>query len=126
MKAPSQTGDGRRRLPLQVRLTALMGAVVSLALLLSIATVLNRQYKAMEQMAPTSGTTIASFVANNVALRTVENAGLPPAEQDWPPVQRFVAAASRDLGSAKLVADPAASCADRVMRPPRPPLSSRR
>lgn len=97
-ESASQAGDGRRRLPLQVRLTLLTGAVVGLALLLSIATVLDRQYKAMEQMALTSGTAIASFVSNNVALRTVENAGLSPAEQDWLPVQAFVAAASRDSG----------------------------
>jgi tRNA A-37 threonylcarbamoyl transferase component Bud32/HAMP domain-containing protein len=95
--------EGRRRLPLQVRLTLLMGAAVGVALLLSIATVLDRQYKAMEQMTLTSGTTIASFVANNVALRTVENAGLSPAEQDWLPVQAFVAAASRDSGIREIV-----------------------
>ncbi|HYN46008.1 MAG TPA: protein kinase, partial [Allosphingosinicella sp.] len=92
----STAKDGRRRMPLQVRLTLVMGAAVGLALLLSIATVLNRQYKAMEQMALTSGTAITSFVANNVALRAVENAGLPHAEQDWLPVQAFIAAASRD------------------------------
>ncbi len=90
--------EGGRRLPLQARLALVMGAAVGLALLLSITLVLDRQYKAMEQMALTSGTTISSFVANNVALRTVENAGLPPAEQDWLPVQAFVAAASRDAG----------------------------
>ena len=102
-EGPNLTSDGRRRLPLQIRLTMLMGAAVGLALLLSIATVLNRQYKAMEQMALTSGTAIASFVANNVALRTVENAGLSPSEQDWLPVQAFVAAASRDSGISGIV-----------------------
>jgi serine/threonine-protein kinase len=88
--------DGRRGLPLQIRLTLVMGVAVGLALLISIATVLNGQYKAMEQMALTSGTAITRFVANNVALRAVENAGLAPAEQDWLPVQAFIAAASRD------------------------------
>jgi serine/threonine-protein kinase len=95
--------EGRGPLPLQVRLTLLMGAVVGIALLISIATVLDRQYKAMEQMALTSGTTIASFVANNVALRTAENAGLSAAEQDWAPVQAFVASASRDSGIREIV-----------------------
>ena len=95
--------EGRRPLPLQVRLTLLMGAVVGIALLISIATVLDRQYKAMEQMALTSGTTIASFVANNVALRTVENAGLSASEQDWLPVQAFVATASRNSGISEIV-----------------------
>lgn len=95
--------ESGRRLPLQLRLTLLMGAAVGLALLVSITTVLNRQYRAMEQMALTSGTAISSFVANNVALRAVENAGLSPAEQDWMPVQAFVAAASRDSGISEIV-----------------------
>ena len=102
-QALSAAGEGRRRLPLQLRLTLVMGAAVGLALLLSIATVLNRQYRAMEQMALTSGTAITRFVANNVALRAVENAGLPAAEQDWLPVQAFIAAASRDSGVRRIV-----------------------
>jgi serine/threonine protein kinase/HAMP domain-containing protein len=95
--------DGRRGLPLQLRLTLVMGAAVGLALLLSITTVLNRQYRAMEQMALTSGTAITSFVANNVALRAVENAGLSPSEQDWLPVQAFIATATRDSGIRQIV-----------------------
>ena len=102
-EGPNLAREGRRRLPLQVRLTLLMGAAVGVALLISIATVLDRQYKAMEQMALTSGTAIASFVANNVAVRTAENAGLSPSEQDWAPVQAFVAAASRDSGISEIV-----------------------
>jgi serine/threonine protein kinase/HAMP domain-containing protein len=92
-----------RRLSLQVRLTLVMGLAVAAALVLSITTVLNRQYAAMEQMTLTSGTAISSFVANNVALRAVENAGLAPAEQDWLPVQAFIATASRDAGLRQIV-----------------------
>jgi serine/threonine protein kinase/HAMP domain-containing protein len=102
-EALSSARDGRRRLPLQLRLTLVMGVVVGLALLLSIATVLSRQYKAMEQMALTSGTAITSFVANNVALRAVENAGLSQSEQDWLPVQAFIAAAARDSDVRQIV-----------------------
>ena len=102
-EALSSARDGRRRMPLQVRLTLVMGAAVGLALLLSIATVLNRQYKAMEQMALTSGTAITRFVANNVALRAVENAGLSQSDQDWLPVQAFIAAASRDTEVRQIV-----------------------
>jgi serine/threonine-protein kinase len=94
--------DGRR-LSLQLRLTLVMGIAVAAALVLSIATVLNRQYAAMEQMTLTSGTAISSFVANNVALRAVENAGLAPADQDWLPVQAFVTAASHDAGLRQIV-----------------------
>ena len=102
-EALNSANDGRRRLPLQMRLTLVMGAAVGLALLLSIATVLNRQYKAMEQMALTSGTAITRFVANNVALRAVENAGLSQVQQDWLPVQAFIAAASRDSDVRQIV-----------------------
>jgi serine/threonine-protein kinase len=80
-----------------------MGLAVAAALVISITTVLNRQYAAMEQMTLTSGTAISSFVASNVALRAVENAGLAPAEQDWAPVQAFVTAASHDAGLQQIV-----------------------
>ena len=103
LEALSSAGESRRGLPLQVKLTLVMGAVVGAALLLSIATVLNRQYKAMEQMALTSGTAMTGFVADNVALRAVDNAGLAPAEQDWLPVQAFIAAATRDSGVRQIV-----------------------
>lgn len=92
-----------RRLPLQARLTLVMGLAVGAALALSIVTVLNRQYAAMEQMTLTSGTAISSFVANNLALRAVDNAGLAPEEQDWVPVQAFIATASRDAGLRQIV-----------------------
>lgn len=81
---------------LPFRLTVLMGVVTALALTLSISLVLHRQYQTMERMALTSGSSIASFVADNVSLRAVDNAGLPAAQQDWLPVQAFVGAASRD------------------------------
>lgn len=93
------TGDaeGRARyLPLQARLTLAMAIVTATALLISIGTVLDRQYRAMERMAITSGSSIASFVASNAALRSVENAALPPDERDWLPVQAFITAAAAD------------------------------
>lgn len=86
----------RPRVSLPWRLALIMGTVLALALVISIGTVLDRQYQTMQRMALTSGTSIASFVANNVALRAVENVGLPEAEQDWLPLQAFIAAASAD------------------------------
>jgi HAMP domain-containing protein len=102
-EALKNSGEGRRGLPLQLRLTLVMGAVIGLALVLSIATVLNRQYRAMENMALTSGTAMTRFVANNLSLRAVENAGLPAAEQDWLPVQAFIEAASQDSEVRRIV-----------------------
>ncbi|MDT9598860.1 protein kinase domain-containing protein [Sphingosinicella rhizophila] len=93
----------RRGLSLEWRLTLVMGVATAVALLVSITAVLDRQYKMMERMALTSGTSIASFVATNVALRAVENAGLPAAQQDWLPVQAFVAAASKDPNVQRIV-----------------------
>ena len=85
-----------RYLPLQVRLTLAMVAVTALALVASIGAVLDRQYRAMERMALSSGSSIASFVASNAALPSVDNAAVPPAERDWTPVQAFIAAAAKD------------------------------
>ncbi|MDB5661764.1 MAG: serine/threonine protein kinase [Sphingomonas bacterium] len=85
-----------RYIPLQARLTLAMVAVTALALFASIGTVLDRQYKALERMALVSGSSIASFVASNAALPSVENAAMPPADRDWMPVQAFIAAAAKD------------------------------
>jgi serine/threonine-protein kinase len=83
-------------LSLQLRLSLLIGGVTAAILALSIFAVLDRQYAAMERMALTSGASVSSFVANNVALRAADNASLPEIEQDWLPVQAFVAAAAQD------------------------------
>ena len=85
-----------RYLPLQARLTLAMVAVTALALAISIGAVLNRQYQAMERMAVASGSSIASFVASNAALPSVENAAAPADQRDWLPVQAFIAAAAKD------------------------------
>jgi len=85
-----------RYLPLQVRLTLAMVAVTAVALLISMNAVLDRQYRAMEQMALSSGSSISAFVASNAALPSVENAASPPEEQDWTPIQAFIAAAAKE------------------------------
>jgi tRNA A-37 threonylcarbamoyl transferase component Bud32/HAMP domain-containing protein len=85
-----------RYLPLQVRLTLAMVAITALALVLSVGAVLDRQYKAMERMALSSGSSIAAFVASNAALPSVENAATAPEERDWTPIQAFIAAAAKD------------------------------
>ncbi|MFZ2030095.1 MAG: protein kinase [Vitreimonas sp.] len=85
-----------RRLPLHVRLTAAMTAIVALVLAVSISFVLDQEYGAMEQLAITSGSSVASFVANNAALTAVDNASRPEGERDWLAVQAFVNTAARD------------------------------
>ncbi len=81
---------------LQLRQSLMIGLMTMIALGLSIFAVLQRQNMAMERMALTSGSSIAAFVANNVALRAADNASLPEAEQDWLGIQAFVSAAAQD------------------------------
>jgi serine/threonine protein kinase/HAMP domain-containing protein len=111
--------EGRkRRIPLQAKLTLAMSAAVAVVLIVSIGLVLDRQYRAMEQLAITSGASIAAFIANNAALSAVDNATRPEAERDWLPVQAFINTASGDpnvtqmmvidnLGVIRAASDPA-------------------
>ena len=85
-----------RYVPLQVRLTLAMVAVTAVALAISIGAVLNAQYRAMERMAISSGSSIAAFVASNAALPSVENAATPSDQRDWTPIQAFISAAAKD------------------------------
>ncbi|WP_174301004.1 protein kinase [Caulobacter sp. S45] len=84
----------RRYLPLQLRTTLMVVSITAAVLLASIATVLNRQDAAMQHVALSSGSAVAAFVANNAALRAVDNATLPPEQRDWLPTQAFVQAAA--------------------------------
>lgn len=86
----------RTYLPLQVRLTLLLAAITAVVLAGAIGTVLWREHRAMEDVALTSGSVISSFVAQNAALRAVDNAALPPEDRDWAPVAAFVQHASED------------------------------
>ncbi len=88
--------DKTRRLPMHLRFTLLAAASVAICLTFSISFVLDQQYHAMERVAVTSGSSIASFVASNVALNVMENAARPEGEADWLPVEAFVKTASAD------------------------------
>jgi serine/threonine-protein kinase len=87
---------GRRRLPLPARMAIVTTAITATVLAVSIGVVLDRQYAAMERVALTSGSSIASFVAANVALAAAENVALPSNERDWVPAQAFVMSAAAD------------------------------
>lgn len=95
--------DRTRRLPLHIRFTLLAGAVLATILTCSISWVLDEQYRAMERVAITSGSSIASFVATNTALPMMENAALPSEEADWLPVQAFVKTATADRNIGELM-----------------------
>jgi HAMP domain-containing protein/tRNA A-37 threonylcarbamoyl transferase component Bud32 len=86
----------RRSLPLPARLTLLMASVTAVALIISTGAVMKRQDAALRQMAVTSGSAIATFVASNAALNAAENAALPPGQRDWLPAQGFIKSAGVD------------------------------
>ena len=103
--AAMQTDNGstRRGLPVRVKLPLGLASVTALALGISVGLVLDRQEQTLRTMAIASGSSITDFVSQNVALRVAENAGLPPEQQDWLPLQAFVAAAARDRNVRTLV-----------------------
>lgn len=128
VQAEAQDSKGRA-LPLQLRLTLVMASITAVVLMVSIGAVLKRQDEAMQHMALTSGSAIASFVASNASLRAVENAALPPEERDWLPVAAFIAAASSDPNVRQLtVVDAdgvirAATDPNRIGKPYRPAIA---
>lgn len=93
----------RRGLPLRVKLPLALAAVTAVALAGSIVPILDRQESALNRMAVVSGETIASFVTSNAAVLAADNAGLPAGQQDWTPLQAFVAAAARDANVREIV-----------------------
>lgn len=97
------SGGKTRQFPLAVRLAAIFGGATAIALAFALYFILDRQEQALASNALTSGTTITKFVANQAALRTVENAGLDPALQDWVPVQAFVTSAAEDTDVQQLI-----------------------
>ncbi len=98
-----QDAPKRRYLPLQLRISMAMAAIIGTVLFGSIWLVLNRQYTVMREMAITSGAASAAFVAGNAGLTAAENAALakdtPP---DWAPIEVFVRIASEDRNVAEL------------------------
>lgn len=86
-----------------LKLPLVLGAATALALFACVHNVLDRQRQMLEDMAITSGSSVTAFVATNAALHAAENAGLPPEQQDWMPLQAFVDAAAEDKSIARLV-----------------------
>jgi tRNA A-37 threonylcarbamoyl transferase component Bud32 len=85
-----------RYMPLQVRQTLILTMITALVLAIVGGTVLVNQRRAMREVALSAGTAVSSFIANNAALRAVENATLPAEQQDWLPVEAFVRSAAAD------------------------------
>jgi tRNA A-37 threonylcarbamoyl transferase component Bud32 len=86
----------KRGLALRFKLPLTLAVVTAAALLACTTTTLARERRTLEQMAITSGGSIASFVTNNAAVVAAENAGLGANEQDWSALQAFATTAARD------------------------------
>jgi serine/threonine-protein kinase len=103
-----------------------MASVTLFVLIVSTGAVLKRQDEALRQMAVTSGSAIATFVASNAALSAAENAALPAGQRDWLPAQAFITSAAADPNIQEItVVDSdgvvrAASRLDRIGRTYRP------
>ncbi|WP_066531674.1 serine/threonine-protein kinase [Sphingobium tyrosinilyticum] len=95
-----QRQEGRMQ---RYRMPFLLGLSTLLALGTGVDFVVQREKAVMQEMALTSGSSIASFVARNAALHVAENAGRPAAEQDWAPLQAFAVAAASDPSLRHLV-----------------------
>ncbi|WP_298692247.1 serine/threonine-protein kinase [uncultured Sphingomonas sp.] len=93
----------RRGLPLRLKLPLILAATTALALAASVVTVFDRQQHALEHMAVVSGSSITAFITSNAAVLAADNAGLPPEQQDWAPLQAFVDTAAHDTGIRRLV-----------------------
>jgi serine/threonine-protein kinase len=93
----------RRGLALRVKLPLVLVATTALALAASVVTVLDRQDRALVHMAVVSGSSITAFITSNAAVLAADNAGLPPDQQDWAPLQAFVDTAGEDSGVRRLV-----------------------
>ncbi len=88
--------SARRGVPVRLKLPIGLGAATALALALGVAVVMDRQTRTLEDLARTAGGSTADFITQNVSMRVAENAGLPPDQQDWLPLQSFLDAAARD------------------------------
>jgi len=123
--------ERRQYIPFAVKLAVLLTLITAVVLGASVVTAIVTQRRAMRDVALASGQAISSFVANNAALRAVDNASLPPEAQDWLPVEIFVRSAAADRGIRGItVVDAggvvrAASDQTRVGRPYRAPTNEK-
>lgn len=98
-----ETEPRRGGLALRYKVPLALAASAVLALGTGVTFVVSQENAVMQDMALTSGSSIASFVARNAALHVADNAGLPPAQQDWAPLQAFAVAAASNSGMRGLI-----------------------
>ena len=88
LKAQADEKDRNRYVPLPVKVTLLMSSIIAAVLVFAITFVLDRQERAMRELAITQGSAIAGFIAKNT--------GTYMALGDWDNVAVFVKVSSED------------------------------
>jgi eukaryotic-like serine/threonine-protein kinase len=88
LDALSQESRKHRYLPMPVKVTLLMSAIIALVLALAIFVVLDRQGRAMRDLAVTQGSALAGFIG--------KNSGTYMALEDWASISVFVKVSSED------------------------------
>lgn len=94
--AQQDMAPGRRGLSLRTKLPLALSLVTAASLAFCFTTTLERERETLERLAISAGSSTASFVTSNAAVLAVDNAGLPPMEQDWSALQAFAVTAARD------------------------------
>lgn len=103
-----EAGAATWGLSLRFKVPIALVVVTAMALAACVHIILQREQQALEEMAAVSGNSIAAFVTGNAAVAVAENAGLPPAQQDWTALQAFVTTAAQDEGVRGIVVADAA------------------
>ncbi len=103
LAAERESVPSRRGLAMRVKLPLVLVSVTALALVASVYFISQRETQLLERMAAASGGTIAAFVTDNAAITMVDNAGLPPEEQNWTALQAFVVTASDDKDVRRII-----------------------
>lgn len=93
----------RRGLSMRTKLPLALASVTAIALAGSVYFISEREAQLLEGMATASGNSIAAFVTSNAALTVVDNAGLPPREQNWTGLQAFVVSASHNVDVRQII-----------------------
>ncbi|MXO85994.1 protein kinase [Altererythrobacter aurantiacus] len=91
-----EAGSTPLKLSLRFRFSIALALFTAIVLAASVSVILQRQQQTLETIAAVSGNSIARFVTGNAAVEIVENAGLPPEQQDWTALQAFVTSAAHD------------------------------
>ena len=92
----AENASAKRNFMLRCKIPVLVSGLALLLLGGGVATVVSLENQVMAGLALTSGSSMTSFVSRNAALRLVDNAGLPAAQQDWASLQAFAETAATD------------------------------